>query len=435
MNRCPSVRCVPWRPILRIQHGSVRATSTSKYRPSQPTTPVATRKMDKPPSFQKKSSWKDYWSEHYQKARKDHPMLLYPLIAWTAVSVFGLGYYIYWDFKYVKPTFAAYSENVERLLRKALTAIHKLPNPAEAEKYFLLALHEAEQEGMDPFSAAFMGIRLRLAEMQEHFGRAKAAVEVLDGIIRDCEQKVADLDRGAATQDMTVAVSLRQSLMGMNIRARVKVVNLYESNHLQNSAKAKQVLSDAINILVKECREPQSHGFTRDNKLGLSLEEIASMFLTMGDLYATTGEESNAVQTYMLTLQPLRASCNGSKSCKEAQVFSNIASTMSVAMKRPGAIINGKPADKESLAAARGATIKWADQAITTAEMVNAEDRDGICELASLSAKMTKADLLLKDGRQIQAREAYRELVPALQAAKLDGLARIAEEAMKRLGG
>ena len=87
---------------------------------------------------------------------------------------------------------------------------------------------------MDPFSAEVMGIRLRLAEMQEHFGRAKAAVEVLDGISKDCGHKVADLDRGAATQDLATALSLRRFLVSTDIRARVKIANLYESNHLQD---------------------------------------------------------------------------------------------------------------------------------------------------------------------------------------------------------
>lgn len=353
----------------------------------------------------------------------------------TTASLAFLGYVLYYDYTVVKPSFAPYSVNVEYLLRKALNAIHLDPDPAESERYFLLALQATEQEGMDPHGPEVLGIRLRLAEMQEHFGRAKAAIEVLNGVVEDCGEKVADLDRGAATQELSTAVSVRRYLMSTNIRARVKIANLYESNHIQNSAKAKQTLSDAINLLVKETKSPQSEGFTQSDKLDLTLEEIAGMLLTMGDLYATTGEESNAVQTYMLTLQPLRASCDGSKSCKEAQVFSNIASTMALAMKRTDAIINGKPATKETLGATRRATIGWADQAIATADLVKQENRDGICELAALSAKMTKADLLLQDGRQIQAKQAYRELIPELRAAKLDGLAITAEQAFQRLGG
>ena len=77
------------------------------------------------------------------------------------------------------------------------------------------------------------------------------------------------------------------------------------------------------------------------------------MLSQMGDLYATSGEEANAVQVYMLALPSLRAACNGSRSCKEVQVLSNIAATMDQALKKPNAKINGKPATKELVATAR----------------------------------------------------------------------------------
>ena len=124
---------------------------------------------------------------------------------------------------------------------------------------------------------------------------------------------------------------------------------------MQDRQMAKKILSDAVGLVVKETQDPQTTGFTDDNSAGMTAGEIAAMLSQMGDLYATTGEEANALQVYMLTLQPLRASCNGTRSCKEAQVLSNIASTMDLALKKPDAKINGRPATKSSLAAARKA--------------------------------------------------------------------------------
>lgn len=104
-------------------------------------------------------------------------------------------------------------------------------------------------------------------------------------------------------------------------------------------------------------------------------------------------------------------------------------------MKRPGATINGQPATKQSLAAARKATLRWAEQAIATAEAVKPEDRDQICELGLISAEMTMADLLLEDGKHIQAREAFRSIIPKLREKELDDLVRTAEQGLQRAGG
>jgi len=346
-----------------------------------------------------------------------------------------LGLLLYDDYTRVKPQYSAYPTSVEYHLRQALQAIHVKPDPAKAEMHFIKALQAADEQDMDPHSQEVIGIRIRLSEMLEKFGRARAAIEVLEGTIKMCEEKVADIDRGVTQAQPEATKSLRKGMLKTIIRSRVKAANLYESEFVQDTTTAKQVLSDAVGLLVKESQDPQTKGFSEDNAAGLPMEEIASMLSQMGDLYATTGEEPNAVQVYMLTLQPLRAACNGTRSCKEVQILSNIASTMDLAMKRPGATINGKPATKETLAAARRSTLRWADQAIATAEVVKPEHRDEICEVGLISAEMTKADLLLEDGKNIQAREAFRSIIPRLRERGLDALVKTAEQGIQRAGG
>lgn len=301
---------------------------------------------------------------------------------------------------------------------------------------FLEALRAAQECGMDMYSAEVMGIRTRLCEMLENFGRVKNSVEVLNQTVKMCEAKLEEIDRGydgQKTQEESQA--LRTRMLQMIIRTRAKVAGLCEGDYIQDTTAAKETLSEAVGLLVKETKDPATNGFSEENGAGLQLEEIASLLSQMGDLYATTGEEANAVQVYMLTLQPLRAACNGTRSCKEVQVLSNIASTMGIAMKKPGATINGQPATPRSLAAARKATLKWAEQAIATAEVVKPEDRDNICELALISAEMTKADLLLEDGKKIQAKEAFRSIIPKLREKGLDVLVKNAEQGIQRAGG
>jgi len=134
----------------------------------------------------------------------------------------------------------------------------------------------------------------------------------------------------------------------------------------------------------------------------------------------------------MLTLQPLRAACNGTRSCKEAQVLSNIASAMGLALKRPGATINGKPATKSTLEAARKAALRWADQAIGAAEAVKPDNRDEICELARLSAEMTRGDLLLENGDKVKSTEVFSTLLPTLREKNLTPLIEAAEQGLKK---
>jgi hypothetical protein len=227
----------------------------------------------------------------------------------------------------------------------------------------------------------------------------------------------------------------RKALLRGIIESKVKAASLYESDYIQKPALAKQTLSDAVGLLVKETKDPQTNGFTEDNAAGLSMMEIASILSQMGDLYATSGEEANAVQVYMLTLQPLRAACDGTRSCKEVQLLSNIASTMSLAMKKPNAKINGKPATKDSLAAARRATLKWAEQAIATADQIPSESRDDVCELGLLSAQMTRADLLFDTGDKQKSREVFSNLLPILRQKGLATLTEVAAQGLRKASG
>lgn len=382
-----------------------------------------------------KSSFGERFREQWTNAKKDYPILLPVLIVTTVASISVLGLLLYDDYTRVSPAFAAYPPAVELRLRQALQNIHVTPDPDMAATHFTAALRAAEESGMDPFSPEVLGIRTRLAEMLEKFGRARSAIEVLDGTVKMCEEKVADIDRGVTKDDPEQTKSLRKGMLRTIIRNRVKVADLTEGEFVRNPAKAKEILSDAIGLLVKETQDPQTKTFSEDNAAGLPLDEIASMLSQMGDIYATTGEEANAVQVYMLTLSPLRQACNGTRSCKEVQILSNIASTMDLAMKKPGATINGQRATSKSLAAARRATLKWADQAIATADVVKPEDRDEICELGLISAEMTKADLLLEDGKSLQAREAFRSIIPKLREKGLVALAQTAEQGIQRAGG
>jgi len=108
---------------------------------------------------------------------------------------------------------------------------------------------------------------------------------------------------------------------------------------------------------------------------------------------------------------------------------------MDLALKKPDAKINGRPATKQSLAAARKAALKWADKAIETADVVQPEERDEICELALLSAQMTRADLLFENGDKVGSQKAFSSLLPTLREKKLAPLIEVAEQGLKKASG
>lgn len=373
-------------------------------------------------------------------ARVQHP-ILFPVLLVGAFASTSLLIAMAYNQHKRNTTVTAYPPAVEERLRLALHYTHMQPDPETSSKYFMQAIKKADELGMDPFSAEALGIRIRFSQMMENFGHVKAAIEILDGVTTDLEHKVTELDAMQSSEtvqsgDKQVAKSdLRKHLIRNTIKAKVKISTLYESDYIQDRTMAKKILSDAVGLIVRETKDPQVNGFTEDNSAGLTTGEIAAILSQMGDLYATAGEEANAVPVYMLTLQPLRASCNGSRSCKEVQVLSNIASTMDLAMKKPGAQINGRPATKGSLVAGRKAALQWADQAIATAEAVKPEDHDEICELSLLSAQMTRADLLLESGERSKAREAFSTLLPTLREKNLTPLIEVAEQGFKKASG
>lgn len=420
------------RLVHEILHRPVYRNLTSITRTCTPLQRVATRPLPKPPTirhattFQKSTQW---FKKHWNDARRDTPVLLYVSLVGAIGITAVLGLLIYDEYTNIAPQYAAYPDVVEQHLRYALHLTHVQADPDGAAKQFSKALQQAYVEGMDPFSKEVMGIRIRWAEMFEKFGRAQGAIEILKAIVTDCEEKLTEIETSVEGEQNTIP---KGALLKMIIQMKVKAAGIYESEYLQDPHSAKHILSEAVSLLVQETKNPETNGFSEDNAAGLSLAEISAILSQMADLYATSGEESNAVQVYMLTLAPLRQSCNGTKTCKEVQILSNIASTMTVAMKRPGATINGKPPTKTSMEAARRATIKWADQAIGTAENVKPEDRDQMCELGLISAEMTKADLLLESGQNLQARELFRSLIPRLREKNLQALVNVAEQSLQR---
>lgn len=377
------------------------------------------------------------------KARSDHP-ILFPvgfIGAFAAVCLLAL--MAYDDVTRVSPEYSAYPLSVEQQLRLALASTHVRPDPEVAADAYRRALEEAEKCGMDLYSKEVLGIRIKLAEMLEHFGRVKSSIEVLRGIARDCEERVRDVDRGSVLkqrlgnelktkEEVEPNVELRKSLLRQVIQCHVKAASLCTGDYIQDNKMAKGLLSQAMKILVEESKDAKNRGFQEDNGVGLSMDEIAAILAQTGDLYSTTDDAATAVQIYMMALDPLRKSCDGRPSCREAQLLSNISGAMAMALKDPNAKVNGKKVNKESLKVARQTAMAWASQAAQVVHSIDPKERDSICIMGQLSAALNLAAMQLDDGAVQESRKTYSDVLPVLRQLGLDDMAQAAEAGLKK---
>lgn len=382
------------------------------------------------------------------KARRDHP-ILFPvgfIGAFGAVCLLAL--MAYDDLTRVEPAASAYPPSVETQLRLALASTHVRPDPDVAADAYRRALEEAEKVGMDLYGKEVLGIRIKLAEMLEHFGRVKGALQVLKGIATDCEEKVRDMDRGLVLKQRlgpgnelktnTTAneepsnIDVRKHLLRQVIQCQVKAADLCTGDYIQDPQQAKAMLSQAMKLLVEESKEARTKGFQEDNGAGLTMDEIAAILAQTGDLYSTTDDAATAVQIYQMALDPLRKACNGRPSCREAQLLSNISGAMAMALKDPNAKVNGKRVTRESLKVARKTAMAWASQAANVASSVDPQERDSICVMGQLSAALNIAGMQLDDGAIEEAKKTYGEVLPVLRQIGLSDMAQAAEAGLKK---
>ena len=379
------------------------------------------------------------------KARHDHPVLLPFLVvaAFSALSLLAL--MAYDDITRVAPQYSAFPPNVEQLLRLALHHTHVRPDPDAAADAYTRALEEAERSKMDPFGKEVLGIRIKLAEMLEKFGRAKGAVEVLKGIAKDCEEQVRDLERGSVlkqrlgneprtTDQEEVDGDVRKNLLRQVIQCEVKAADLCIGEYIQDEKMAKDFLSKAMKIVVEESKDVRNNGFSEDNGAGLTLEEIAAILSQTAQLYLMTEDYATSVQIFNMALAPLRKACDGRPSCREAEVLTNMSSAMAMALKAPGAQINGKPAAPELVKMARRTAMAMASQGIDKANRVEQADWDPKCITARVSGEMNLAGMLLEDGEVAEAKKIYTGLIPTLRQMGMEEAAKHCETLLEQAG-
>ena len=379
------------------------------------------------------------------KARHDHPVLMPFLVVASFGAVSLLALMAWDDITRVAPQYSAFPPNVEQLLRLALHHTHVRPDPDVAADAYTRALEEAERSKMNPFGKEVLGIRIKLAEMLEKFGRVKGAVGTLRDIAKDCEERVRDLDRGSilkqrmgnelkTTGQEEVDGALRKDLLRQVIQCDVKAADLCMGEYIQDEKTAKDLLSKAMKTIVEESKDVRNKGFSEDNGAGLTLEEIAAILSQTAQLHLMTDDYATSVQIFNMALASIRKACDGRPSCREAEVLANMSSAMAMALKEPGAQINGKPANPESIKMARKAAMAMASEGIDRSNRVEQPDWDPKCITARVSGEMNLAGMLAEDGEVAEAKKIYTGLIPALRQLGMEDVAKHCEALMEQAG-
>ena len=105
-----------------------------------------------------------------------------------------------------------------------------------------------------------------------------------------------------------------------------------------------------------------------------------------------------------------------------------------MALKEPGAQINGKPATPESVKMARKTAMAMASQGIDKANRVEQADWDPKCITARVSGEMNLAGMLMEDGEVAEAKKIYTGLIPALRQMGMEEVAKHCETLLEQAG-
>jgi tetratricopeptide (TPR) repeat protein len=387
------------------------------------------------------------------KARHDHPFLLPTLVIACFASLSWLALLVYDEYTREKPNLGAYSPAVEQHLRNAIWYTEIKIEPGIAADSFTRAIAQVEREGMDPFSPEFTGIHIRFAAALEKFGQAKGAIEVLNRLVDDLVERIEDIDRGRfiprkakmtqpkegeaqtpspnsnAFPSLDATETERGRLLKQVIECKVKISNLYDSDHIQDNASARRVIDEAMKLLIEAMRDPESLQFD-ENRAGISSNEAAAMLSQVGTSYITWGSHDTALEIFKLALVAVRKANKGRPSCHESLTISNMVTAATMMLDSPNPHIDGKPATEASMRQARQTIVGWAEQSRICTEAVDPKDWDQLCAMAAITAYTGMANTLMELGdlkkarhmwEQIlgkgPARTEYKELVPVAELA------------------
>ncbi|KAF2099481.1 hypothetical protein NA57DRAFT_74983 [Rhizodiscina lignyota] len=364
----------------------------------------------------------------------------------------------YYDQYIVKP-YIGMPEPVVKELRKAFHYEYVQPDPKQALKYHKRALMMAQEIGMDPFSDMTIGIKIRYAEFFEKFYHYQQAIDVLESIRGDCVKWVQLFG------DKHVEDGKRTRILAWAVRCSTKVGELYGLPWIDESEKAEDAFSWAVETLLKEKRRREVEGEKQGEGEWIAGEEFGGTMERLAHEYEEKGQHAYAAPLFLqaLTVCP-------TNTCHAAILMNNLATSLSQQPNQTTTRTQSDPAPTKPVQRPSGGfmkplnklnpqpgssdsslkrpdrpaepslpmvdpvtqAIQWANMAIATAERVPAEDRTEECDQARCAALYNLGELAERSKKNDEAARQYEKARDVAEGVGWDEGVKMANEGIKR---
>ena len=394
-----------------------------------------------------------------------------------------MGYVVWWLKQWRRmfyaPEFNRLPQPVRNTLRRAILNGFYKPDDKAAYKFFQQALRECQELKMDPFSDEVLGIRITVLGWLERIQNYPSAAIVVEGILSDLNQWIANLEQcekegkidetghlrkseplalegtpHPASQDFPPAqVSpppptttaeppretlwhKRQRLLSKAISAAVKLGELYASEHMMETEKAHKHLRWAVETQLKEFQRRRTEGLKPgEEDTFMSPGEVGGSMESLGRDYERQGHFQYAITLFFQSLQLCDSPCH------RPVIMNNLAAAFAqqpLLVSTPATVmdalenISSMPMPstrKECLDAA----LNWVNNAYTHANDVKGSDRTPECDQACAVALCNWGDIAALMGKRDVAYKKYKQCIELSQKLNFTEGVTQAEEGMFKL--
>ncbi|CAG8949974.1 hypothetical protein HYFRA_00004306, partial [Hymenoscyphus fraxineus] len=338
--------------------------------------------------------------------------------------LFGcLGWAQYWINTQILPVSSQFPKPVAKHMRKAIHFTSISFDPKKAVHYYREALREADKLGMDPFSDAIIGIKIKLAYLFEKSHLYQKSIDVLEILKADNLKWIEILGDKEGNEAKKTRVLMSA------VRVSIKLAHLYANQYVMDKAKAEECLMWGVETSlaeeqrrIKEGVKPSEGEWFSSEEIGAEIEALAHHF-----------EEKNAhYLAAPLFLQAIARS--PPNTCHTVILMNNLA--ISLAQQVPPSMPGQPPASRATyISNARS----WANQAISLAEKIPKSYRTGECDVGCAVATHNLGEFAEMDGNVANARKFFEQANAISKTIgfqegvdnSIAGLARLAEEKKK----
>lgn len=178
--------------------------------------------------------------------------MCYRMFPWCVFLVIYVQWYYY---AYIVGAFTAYPEPVAVELRKALWYTNQALDPPRAQKHYIKAQRIAiEQENMDPFSDAIIGIRIMYAKLFEKCQDYQKAISVYEHIFA---QNLQWLEQVGIREGWE---GRRNKVLMKTVQVAYKLGEVYAGPHVMERDLAEEKLTWGVQTSLEETLRRERDG-------------------------------------------------------------------------------------------------------------------------------------------------------------------------------